>query len=127
MSRSERERLRDIGDAIAAIKAHVARAQTNPALRDDPLLHDALLYEFVVLGEAVKHISPDTRASGPDVPWQSVAGLRDLITHEYFSIEIDRILDIVEHDLPKLDEAIVALIDEADESRDDILDSPDIG
>jgi uncharacterized protein with HEPN domain len=111
VSRDERERLRDIADAVSAIQAHVARTKAEPGLRDDPLLHDALLYEFVVLGEAVKHLPVEARASAPEVPWQSVAGLRDLITHEYFRIEIDRILDIVERDLPKLEQAIVRLLD----------------
>ena len=57
MSRAEHERLRDIGEAITTIKAHMEHAQREPSLSDDPLLHDALLYEFVVIGEAIKHLS----------------------------------------------------------------------
>ncbi len=109
MSRSEQERLHDIGEAIAAIKAHIERARQEPSLNDDPLLHDALLYEFVVIGEAVKHVSAHTRAQAPEVPWQDVAGLRDLIAHEYFHIEMRRVLEIVERDLPALEQAITRL------------------
>ncbi|HEY5342800.1 MAG TPA: HepT-like ribonuclease domain-containing protein [Solirubrobacteraceae bacterium] len=109
MSRAEHERLRDIRDAITAIRAHLERAQQEPALADDPLLHDALLYEFVVIGEAVKHLSAQTRARAPEVPWQDVAGLRDLIAHEYFHIEIQRVLEIVDRDLPALEQAIARL------------------
>ena len=110
MSRGEDQRLHDIADAVDAIKAHVTRARTEPRLHDDPLLHDALLYEFVVLGEAVKHLTAETRARAPEVPWQSVAGLRDLIAHEYFRIDIRRVLDIVERDLPALEQAIARLL-----------------
>lgn len=110
MSRGEDQRLCDIADAVDAIKAHVTRARTEPRLHDDPLLHDALLYEFVVLGEAVKHLTAETRARAPEVPWQSVAGLRDLIAHEYFRIDIKRVLDIVERDLPALERAISRLL-----------------
>jgi uncharacterized protein with HEPN domain len=110
VSRTEADRLRDIQEAVAAINSHVARARAEPRLQDDPLFHDALLYEFVVLGEAAKHLSAETRASASEVPWQSVAGLRDLIAHEYFRIEIARILDIVERDLPPLEQAIVRLL-----------------
>jgi uncharacterized protein with HEPN domain len=109
MSRAEHERLRDIGEAIAAIRAHVERARQEPSLADDPLLHDALLYEFVVIGEAVKHLSDQTRAQAPEVPWQDVAGLRDLIAHEYFHIEMQRVLEIVDRDLPALEQAITRL------------------
>jgi len=103
MTRGERERLRDIRDAIAAIRAHLATAGDRT---DNPLLHDALLFQFVVIGEAVKHLTAETREAMPEVPWQNVAGLRDLITHEYFRIDIQRVLDIVEHDLPALEDAI---------------------
>jgi uncharacterized protein with HEPN domain len=111
VSRGEDQRLCDIADAVDAIKAHVTRARAEPRLHDDPLLHDALLYEFVVLGEAVKHLSAETRARAPEVPWQSVAGLRDLIAHEYFRIDIKRVLDIVERDLPALEQAIARLLE----------------
>ncbi len=75
-------------------------------------MHDALLFEFVVIGEAVKKLSPGTRDSESAIPWADVAGLRDLIDHEYFRIEVDRVLAIVERDLPPLERAIDRLLDE---------------
>lgn len=110
MSRDERERLRDIKTAIVAIRDHLAQAGDTTAAREDPLLHDALLFQFVVIGEAVKHLSPQTRESAPEIPWAGIAGLRDLIAHEYFRIEIDRVLEIVERDLSPLELAIDAIL-----------------
>jgi uncharacterized protein with HEPN domain len=112
LSRNERERLRDIKDAIVAIHGHLSRAREQQAARDDALLHDALLFQFVVIGEAVKNLAPETRESEPEIPWADVAGLRDLIAHEYFRIEIDRVLAIVERDLPPLERAIDRLLNE---------------
>lgn len=112
MTRDERERLRDIKDAIVAIRAHLAWRGEEPADRDAALLHDALLFQFVVIGEAVEHLAPQTRDSAPEIPWVDVAGLRDLIAHEYFRIDIDRILAIVERDLPPLEQAIDRLLAE---------------
>jgi len=106
VSRDERERLRDIKDAITSIKAHLERIDEPKSEIEDPLLHDALLFQFVVIGEAVKNLSPETRESTPDIPWSDIAGLRDLITHEYFRIDISRVLDIVARDLPPLEQAI---------------------
>jgi uncharacterized protein with HEPN domain len=119
VSRAEHERLRDIADAAATIKAHVERARRESSLTTDPLLHDALLYEFVVVGEAVKHLSDETRAQAPEVPWQDVAGLRDLIAHEYFHIEMKRVLEIVERDLPVLAQAIDQLLAEPEQEQED--------
>jgi uncharacterized protein with HEPN domain len=106
MTRDELERLRDIKDAIVAIREHLAKAGETAAANEDPLLHDALLFQFVVIGEAVKHLAPATRKAAPEIPWTDIAGLRDLIAHEYFRIEIQRVLEIVDRDLPPLEQAI---------------------
>jgi uncharacterized protein with HEPN domain len=112
VSRDEQERLRDIKEAIAAIHTHLARTREQGETGDEALLHDALLFQFVVIGEAVKNLAPETRESEPQIPWLDVAGLRDLIAHEYFRIEINRILAIVERDLPPLEQAIDRLLRE---------------
>jgi uncharacterized protein with HEPN domain len=133
VSRDERERLRDIKDAIVAIQGHLSRTseasgrkhaekQTKeeagkqskePTRKDDSsLLHDALLFQFVIIGEAVKHLTPETRESVSEVPWPDIAGLRDLIAHEYFRIDMNRVLQIVERDLPPLEAAIDRLLGE---------------
>ena len=112
MSRDERERLRDIRDAIGAVREHLTRADIEGGDAADPLLHDALLFQFVVIGEAVKNLQPETRDSQPDIPWADIAGLRDLIAHEYFRIELARVLEIVERDLPALERAIDRLLEE---------------
>lgn len=112
MTRTELDRLRDIRDAIAAIHAHLARAGEEPAAEDAALLHDAVLFQFVVIGEAVKNLGAETRDSEPEVPWTDVAGLRGLIAHEYFRVEIDRVLAIVQRDLPPLEQAIDRLLGE---------------
>ena len=110
MSRGERERLRDIKEAILALHEHLASAGEEPAGSDSALLHDALLFQFVIIGEAVKHLAPETRDSEPDIPWTDIAGLRDLIAHEYFKIDLERVLDIIERDLPPLEQAIDRLL-----------------
>lgn len=102
-------RLGDLQGAVEAILARSARAREDGST-DDPLLHDALLFQFVVVGEAVKHLSDETRAQAPEVPWRDVAALRDLITHEYLRISIERILQIVDRDLPVLQKAVTRLL-----------------
>ena len=78
--------------------------------KEDPLLHDALLFQFVVIGEAVKHLTAETREAAPEIPWTDIAGLRDLIAHEYFRIDIHRVIEIVDRDLPALEQTINRLL-----------------
>jgi uncharacterized protein with HEPN domain len=123
VTRAEHDRLRDIKEATAAIRDHLERAGIDAdqnADSEDALLHDALLYQFVIIGEAVKHLAPETRDSTSEIPWTQIAGLRDVITHAYFRIDIGRVLEIVEHDLPPLEEAIDRLLapDQPESSSD---------
>lgn len=55
-------------------------------------------------------LGPETCESTPEIPWADVAGLRDLIAHEYFRIDIHRVLEIVEGDLPALEQAVDRLL-----------------
>jgi uncharacterized protein with HEPN domain len=68
VSRNEEARLRDIEDAIVAIRKHLEQAGETSAAKEDPLLHDALLFQFVVIGEAVKNLTPETRESASEIP-----------------------------------------------------------
>ncbi|HZC29896.1 MAG TPA: HepT-like ribonuclease domain-containing protein, partial [Gaiellaceae bacterium] len=58
----------------------------------------------------VKNLDGATRGAAPDVAWDDIAGLRDLIAHEYFRIDIERILAIVNRDLPALGAAVDRLL-----------------
>ena len=104
MTRSDRERLDDIADAVRAIRAHVARSRSDERLR-----RDAILYNLVIVGEAVKGLAEDTKAKRPEVPWRQISGLRDLLTHEYFRIDMEEITKIVDRDLSALEKAVTAL------------------
>lgn len=105
MKRAERERLEDIRDAILAIRAHAASTDLSKRLR-----RDAILYNLVIVGEAVKGLDTGTTARRPEIPWGQVAGLRDLLTHEYFRIDMTEIDKIIEHDLGPLEAAINDLL-----------------
>lgn len=56
--------------------------------------------------------SSETRQSAPEIPWADIAGLRDLIAHEYFRIDIHRVLEIVERDLPPLESTVDRILAE---------------
>lgn len=59
----------------------------------------------------MKHLRAETHEAAPEIPWAEIASLRDLIAHEYFRIKIERVLEIVERDLPALERAIDRLLD----------------
>ena len=108
MSREQRERLHDILEAIDAIRSHGALADEAPS----ELVRDAILYRLVVIGEAVKALPRDRLVRQSNVNWRGIAGLRDLLTHEYFRIERARIDEIVEQHLDPLEQAVGEILAE---------------
>ena len=55
--------------------------------------------------EAVKKLPPELLAQAPHVPWSDVAGFRDILAHAYFRVDLTLVWDIVQHELPALEEA----------------------
>lgn len=70
------------------------------------MAYDGLLRNLAVIGEAVRSLPTHTRETMPDVPWVSIAGLRNIVVHEYFRVNPELILDIVDHQLVDLADAI---------------------
>lgn len=99
MSRSDRERFADIVNAIQRCRDY------EPYLKSDefgPMAYDAVLRNLAVIGEAVRTIPGETRDLLPDIPWAAIAGLRNIVVHEYFRVDHELVLDIVDHQLVPL-------------------------
>ncbi len=107
--RSDLTYLRHINDALADIKEYTAEGKR--IFFDTKMIQDAVIRNLEIIGEAVKNISHVTREQHPDIPWKQLAGLRDILIHQYFGIDLDTIWLVVENRLPVLSEQIQSIID----------------
>ena len=92
--------LRHIRDAIIRIESYVSRGR--PAFLAETIIQDAVIRNLEVIGEATKNLSDDLRAQHPDVPWNRIAGMRDVLIHEYFGVRLETVWGVVENRLPEL-------------------------
>jgi uncharacterized protein with HEPN domain len=81
----------------------------------DAMVQDAVLRNFEIIGEAAKRLDDPYRAAHPQIPWRALAGLRDVLIHQYASVDLERVWAIVEGELPGLREAIAALLPPLDQ------------
>ncbi len=65
-----------------------------------------------VIGEAVKKLPEDFRAQYPTLEWKKMAGLRDILIHEYFGLDSEIVWDIVKNKVPTLNQAVRAMLNQ---------------
>jgi uncharacterized protein with HEPN domain len=105
MARGDKDRVADILSAIADIHADTAGMDIASFARH-PTVVRSVLYSIGVIGEAVKNVSDELKATCPDIPWRAIAGMRDRIVHEYFRTNTRRIWDVVTDDIEPLENAL---------------------
>lgn len=102
MSRSDAERVEDIRAAISrciAYRGHLDSAELGS------MAYDAVLRNLAVIGEAVKSLPDDFKQRHAATPWPSIAGLRNVVVHEYLRVDPDMIREVV-------DDLLVPLLDD---------------
>ncbi|EDX76295.1 conserved hypothetical protein [Coleofasciculus chthonoplastes PCC 7420] len=87
-----------------------ATGVTKANLATNEEKQSAILYQVIVVGEATKRLSPDFRNTHPDIPWKDMAGMRDILAHQYDRVNLDTLWDLIQHDIPELVELIAPLL-----------------
>lgn len=107
--RDERLYLDDIVRAIDRVLEYTAEGRD--AFFADSRTQDAVIRNLEVIGEAIRGVSPATRAHHPAVPWKQVAGTRDRVIHGYFMVDLEIVWEIVEKELAELRRLVAAMVE----------------
>jgi uncharacterized protein with HEPN domain len=71
---------------------------------------DAVIRQLEIIGEAVKRLSPELLGRCPDIPWRRIAGMRDVLIHDYMGVDLDAVWQVTQDNLPQLRGAVVELL-----------------
>lgn len=108
--RDDRERLRDILEAVERIERYAAKGRD--AFERDELIQVWIVHHLQLVGEAARALSEDFRAAHPEIPWSQIVGMRNILVHNYFGIDTEIVWAAVERDLPALKAQIVSALGE---------------
>ena len=70
------------------------------------LVQDAVLRNLQVMAESTQHLSQATKQDQNEIEWHNISGFRNILVHDYLGVDIERIWDIIEKELPPLKEAV---------------------
>jgi uncharacterized protein with HEPN domain len=108
MKRDSLHRLDDILDSIGKIQSYI-HGKTEADFLNDYSLQDAVTRRLEIIGEAAKHVDDSIREQSDEIPWKSIAGLRDIAIHDYAELLVGRIWKTVFRELPTLKRQIEQL------------------
>ncbi|HJQ68736.1 MAG TPA: DUF86 domain-containing protein [Blastocatellia bacterium] len=108
--RDDRERLLDVLEAIERIEKYAARGRES--FEQDELIQTWVLHHLQVVGEAVRALSPELTQRHSEVAWSKIVGMRNILVHNYFSIDAAIVWAVIENDLPLLKRQITGLLNE---------------
>jgi uncharacterized protein with HEPN domain len=108
--RDDRERLQDILEAIELIEKYAAQGRT--AFEENELIQTWFLQHLQIIGEASRALSATLREGHPEVSWAKIIGMRNILVHHYFEIDLPVVWNSVELELPVLKRQVTAIIRE---------------
>jgi uncharacterized protein with HEPN domain len=110
--RGDVELLQDILESANRIQRYVGSSALAEFMANT-LAQDAVVRNLSIIGEAVKNLSTEFRERHKEVEWAKIAGLRDRLVHDYFSLDWDILWDVVQTRIPRMRDQVAKVLDEA--------------
>lgn len=74
------------------------------------MIQDAVVRQLEIIGEGTKRITKDFRNNNPEIPWADMAGMRDILIHDYIDVDLDIVWKTASESIPKLKTLLEKLV-----------------
>ena len=101
--------LQDILESIEKIENYLEGLKAMD-FESNYAIQDAVMRRLEIIDEAVKHLPEEIKSKYPDTPWKDIAGMRDILIHEYAGVQTERVWRTAKNDLPPLKQTVLELI-----------------
>ena len=106
--KTDRVYLLHIRDALQRVLEYTREG--SDAFFSDTRTQDAVIRNLEIVGEAVKRLSSGSTGQHADVPWNRIAGMRDVLIHNYFGVKLEAVWAVVEFHVSPLADAVEKLL-----------------
>lgn len=103
-----------IDECLARLTQYIAGGRA--AWLHSTLIQDAVLRNLQTIGQSVSRLSAPLRTAHPEVDWRGIIGLRNVLVHDYLGINLERIWEIIENDVPVLQRTVAMMLRELESS-----------
>ncbi len=107
---SDRERLEHILEAIEHIRKY--SVQGKESFRKDELIQNWMVRHLQIIGEAAFKLSAEIKSEHHEIPWKEIVGMRHILVHDYFEIDIERVWKVIEVEMDRLQSGIKKILEE---------------
>lgn len=102
-------RITDIIDAVAVVQRYTSGMKFEDFAGDRKTV-DAVIRNFIIIGEAACHIPEEVCQANPEIPWPDMRAMRNFVVHEYFGVNDKILWDTIQVDLPPIVPLLKSLI-----------------
>ena len=106
--KSDKPYLQHIQEAIGKIEEYTSVGRE--LFMEQTHWQDAVIRKLEIIGEATKHLSQEIKKQHTEIEWRRIAGLRDVLIHDYMGVDLNAVWDITQKDIPSLKTIITEIL-----------------
>ncbi len=110
MSEKDKANLLNILDSCNKVASFAAGLSNADDFYEDLKSFDAVLMNFIIIGEAVGRLSFDFKHENSHVPWIQIKQFRNIVAHDYFGVDAEEVWQIVQNHIPKLKTDVINIL-----------------